>query len=73
VNVAHLREGTAAENTLDMMLRGRHPGSKLTGDQVREIRDLLGTLSTREIAAIYGVHKDTIKLIRANKIWRWLA
>lgn len=79
VNPAHLFVGTAADNTHDMVRKGRarwNPDSrgerngnaKLTADQVAEIRasSLPGTV----LAAKYGVSSTLIYFIRKNKNWR---
>jgi len=56
------------ENNLDMTSKGRrsrgssHPNSKLTSDQVIEIRSASGSL--REIASWYSVSHATIGRIR---------
>jgi HNH endonuclease len=77
VNPAHLSIGTQAENLADMRSKGRARDTgpkgershlaKLTEDQVREIRaSSLGPVAT---AQSYGIHRDTVRLIRQRKIW----
>lgn len=81
VNPSHLEAGTFADNTADMMSRGRgsyvaHPGeangrAKLTVDQVNEIR---ATYSGRfgdaaDLARRYGVTKTTISRILRGELW----
>ena len=77
VNPDHLELGTQAENMADMRSKGRARDTgpkgershlaKLTEDQVREIRaSSLGPVAT---AKIYGIHRDTVRLIRQRKIW----
>lgn len=74
-NPAHLFLGTPAENTADMHRKGRasvgerHPGAKLTRDQVQQIRSLLGTRTQRVIARQFGVSYGTISLIACGRIW----
>jgi hypothetical protein len=76
-NPAHLELGTYAQNTADMVARGRallgsrNPGSKLTEEQVAEIRearsagDALGV-----IAARFGVSKSLVSLIARGLVWK---
>lgn len=47
-----------------------HPHAKLTWDQVREIRSLVGTCEQQELAKRFGVSKATICLIVSGKHWR---
>lgn len=78
-NPAHLRIGTIADNTADMVLKKRNKGpsgesnskSKLTHAQVTEIRNKYSDrkISTQEIAKIYGVSQPTISYILINKTW----
>ncbi len=78
VNPDHLYLGTAAQNTADMIKRGRRgdttmPGSrnrfaKLTEDQVRQIR--ASTETGEALAAIFGVSSGTISKIRRYEKWR---
>lgn len=49
----------------------KHPMSKLTEDDVREIRERADQGETNvDIAADYPVHPDTISDIRQRKTWR---
>ena len=85
VNPEHLRVGTQAENMQDMFERGRqgyygspgekHPNSKLTNEQVREIREMWRTrrssgLTKVEIGRMYGVTKNNIDLIVRRISWK---
>jgi sirohydrochlorin ferrochelatase len=76
VNPAHLRSGTHTDNMQDRSNRGRcnvpggtsHYMSKLTANQVRDIRD------NRRLGCVlmgrkYGVDPTTISRIRNNKIY----
>ena len=56
-------------------LRGTaHPSSKLTEDQVREIRRLLKAgKSLGELAKRFGVSRTAIRNIGNGRKWRWLA
>lgn len=73
----NLSYGSQAENEADKIAVGRsnagsrHGMSKLTEDQVKEIRS--GLSSGRpgvEIAAQFGVHPNTISHIKKNRTWR---
>lgn len=68
VNPEHLKLGTHRENMVDARLKGR-AWSKLTADQVREIRTLFGTLSGAEIARRYGVSDTQISGIKRGHKW----
>lgn len=67
-NPDHLYEGGQAENTEDARVRDRvqfgekHWKSKLTDDQVREIRKLWedGAMTQRAMAIEFDVHRNTI-------------
>ena len=71
----HLYVGTAKDNTLDMMRRGRgvdnrgskHGMSKLTEEDVRLIKS--SSMSGVATAKKFGVSKTTISEIRSGKHW----
>lgn len=74
VNPDHLAAGTPAENTADMIRKGRdHYGrvsqarkvSKLTDDQVRAI--LVDGRPYAAIASEYGIHKQHVLTIKARR------
>lgn len=67
VNPAHLIPGSVADNSRDMVVRGRAM-NKLTEDQVRAIRE--GTGSCSQTAAEYGVGVMTISNIRTRTTWK---
>lgn len=67
----HLYVGTPAENMRDAVERRRlRPRSKLTANQVIEIRSAGGT--DEATALRYGVARATVSLIRERKTWRHL-
>lgn len=78
-NPAHLFLGTAADNTRDMMNKGRHrvcrgedrPNAKLTAEDVRAIRLRWerGGVSQAELGREYGVSQTVISF--AVKRWTW--
>ena len=78
VSPSHLSWKTRTENMGDMVLHGtslrgtRSPHSKLTEDDVREILRLKGELLQREIAKLFGVHKETVGAIHRGERWGWL-
>jgi hypothetical protein len=82
-NPEHIREGTAKENTQDMLSAGRearpeltvclgekHGLSKLTNEDVIEIRRLRGSVSVRQLARDYGVAPSQISSIQLRKTWK---
>ena len=79
VNPEHLFLGTNLDNIRDMIAKRRnspppHPRgeenvqSKLTSDQVRQIR--IDGRTERDIAKSFGVSKSLIGPIKHRKIWR---
>lgn len=48
----------------------RNPNSRFTADTVLRIREMEGTMTQREIAAIYGVTQGSINLILRRKNWK---
>lgn len=78
VNPKHLRWASRKENVADTLAHGtdnrgeKSPTSKLTADQVRQIRSLYGTMTVRELAAKFGVSGPTICNIQFRQTWAWL-
>jgi hypothetical protein len=77
VNPAHLFLGTPADNSRDMVAKGRSVKgerqhlSKLTGEDVRNIRRAYGrTDNGNSLARIYGVSRQTISHIVTNQTWK---
>lgn len=69
-NPAHLRAGTAQDNSDDAVERGRtRTGTaKLSHDDVRFIRDN-PQISGKEMAERFGVVKSTISMLRSRKTY----
>jgi len=73
VNPDHLFLGTPADNTTDMIRKGRMPRgekrghAKLTTKQVQEIK--AATTSSRLAGKRYGVDASIIRRIRRGEIW----
>jgi hypothetical protein len=73
-NVEHLETGTNKENMDDKirdgtLLKGEtHPNSKLTTEQVLEIRSRVGE-SQRRLAEEFGINEKTISNIILKRIW----
>ena len=67
VNPAHLEPVTIRENTR------RGASTKLTPDDVRDIRLMLLTRKVREVATCFGVSEAVISLIRNGKHWQDVA
>lgn len=75
-NPDHLREGTHQENMDDKIRSNRQPRgelngkSKLTEQQVSEIRENTQKLTQYQLADLYGVKRPCIAKIQRGKIWR---
>lgn len=75
MNPNHLRWATPLENNSDMDIHGTRavgellPQSKLTADQVRQIRALGGELKQRDIATRFGVNISCVNKILNRKLW----
>jgi hypothetical protein len=78
LNPKHLRWATPKENTADKIVHGTllkgsmSPSSRLTEDQVKEIRQLYGSTSQTKIAELFGVANQTISSIINGQTWGWL-
>ena len=78
MNPSHLFTGTPSENNLDASSKGKNirslnPGSRLTDDQVRDIRrHLKAGVVQRRLAEKYGVSPQTITNIKQGKQWTTL-
>lgn len=76
INLEHLSLGTRQDNMNDMVERKRssygtrNRGSKLTEQQVLEIRD--SDKTNRELSDIYGITPDSIQRIRSRIRWKHL-
>ena len=77
VNPAHLFLGTNDDNMADMVEKERQQkgiekeNSKLTDDQVREIKKrLLGTETISDIARDYPIDRKVVSRIKAGKTWK---
>jgi len=75
-NPSHLFLGTLADNTADMVAKGRHAHgecsyAKLTWEQVEEIRKryATGSESQRWIARDYGISRSMVGLIVRGERW----
>lgn len=63
----------AFQRNLRKHARGEQNGmSKLTKQQVREIRELAKTMMQKDIAQIYGVVPSVIQSIVSNRTWKHL-
>lgn len=77
---AHLFLGTGADNMADMVAKGRslrgerHPGAKLTEEDVLEIRRLYAPPRrhgiVREIARRFGVTPSAVAAIGSGRCWQ---
>lgn len=76
VNPKHLKWKTQGENERDKHKHGTagpcrkgEKRKKLNAEQVVEIRSLIGTMAETELAALYGVTRGHIYLIKTGKVW----
>jgi hypothetical protein len=78
-NPDHLFLGTPADNTADMIRKGRHhkrtsvgtPTAKLTEDMVRDIRTkYVDGVHIRQLSIDYSVNIRTIKDVVEHKTWK---
>jgi hypothetical protein len=79
VNPSHLYLGTQAVNMQQMFADKRkdhqgekHPGAKLSEDEVLDIKALLKTTPRTKLAIMFGVSRSTIDDIATNKTWSYL-
>ena len=78
VNPNHLFLGTRNDNSQDMVNKGRslkgerNPKSKLTVDDVKQIRIMLkeNKIPQQQIAQMFGVKQPAISFIKTEKYWR---
>jgi hypothetical protein len=63
---------SALENIHDKRNHGTN-GTKITKEQVLEIRELATRKKYKYIAAIYGIHVSTVSNIIAGKTWVWVS
>lgn len=75
VNPRHLAWKSTQENRDDQLVHGtrnfgeRNGKSKLTVDQVREMRRQRGAVSQRLLAARFGIDQSTVSDIQRGKRW----
>jgi hypothetical protein len=81
-NPAHLRWGTSAENSAEMVERGRSASKAgelcgkaiLTADRVREIRALAASgVRQRVVAERFGIGRSTVWHIVSRRRWKHVA
>jgi hypothetical protein len=65
VNPSHLFLGTASENIVDMVKKGRHYNRKVTDDMVRYIR--ASPLSSSALSTELGICSGHIRKLRTGK------
>lgn len=76
INPEHLFLGTAADNTKDMIAKGRDNldcNAKLSDEQVREIRELYFTnLSQIEVAKRFDISQATVSRVGTGISYWWV-
>ena|SRR5262245_26981692 len=76
INPAHLFSGTALDNSRDAVAKGRIPfgersvKAKLNEEQVREIRQLAGTMTQQALADMFHVSQGQIWRILHGRRWK---
>lgn len=67
----HVVFGTQSENSKDMLIHGTNHFSKLTEDQVIEIRKSINDgMLKKEKAKKYGINVNTLRRIEKNETWK---
>lgn len=75
VRLDHLYEGDAQQNAMDCNQRNRRPRgdhsprSKLTSEQVIEIKALLGRVSQENLGRRFSISQTAISSIRTGRTW----
>lgn len=78
VNPSHLSWKTRTGNMADKVVHGTHSrgtkahNSRLTEQDVREIRALAGKVPYRVLGERFGIAKNTARLVAIGKRWGWL-
>ena len=79
VNPEHLSIGTHKKNSEDMVAKGRqcrgvkHHTAKLTEEQVKQVISLCGFFTSRSVAHMFGVSKNTVWSIWNKRTWRHIS
>lgn len=69
VNPRHIRWASVKENHDDQLVHGTRR-TKLTEQEVREIRALRGQVRQSDVAKLFGVSPRTISVAQGRKTWR---
>jgi hypothetical protein len=72
INRHHLRWTTHKDNFADDQLGEDHHSSKLTKEEIIEIRNLAGTMTHQDIAEKYNVSRSQVTKIINKYNWTWL-
>lgn len=79
VNPHHLSWKTAKENSADRIIHGTHDrgersaNAKITNAQAREIRDMKGSVTLREVSDKFGISQASVSLIQNGIHWAFLS
>lgn len=78
VHPKHVRWSTHVDNMADMVAHGRTnrgekcPSATLTEKDVIAIRSLIPIMKHKDIAAMFGITRPTVSLIKSRRTWAWL-
>lgn len=74
INLDHLRAGSHSDNMRDMAAKGRHAQSKLSSDDVRDMRRkvLRENNTARSVAKHYGVTPSLVSMIVYGRCWSYV-
>jgi hypothetical protein len=66
---SNLAWGTKRENCLDRLAHGTDALARLNSEAVKVMLFTMGTVSDARIAALHGVHVETVRRVRSGKTW----
>ena len=75
VNPEHLFLGTAKDNTMDMISKGRmsvgesRPNAVLTDETARELRAYSGPMTQSQLGELYGISQSHVSSVINGKRW----
>ncbi len=78
INPEHLETGTHYDNVQDAVKRGRttrgekNPGSKLTVEEVKEIRRLQHVIPIDRVASMFGISQTQVWRVWTRENWKYV-